>query len=103
MTTRRKPDANRHADTSDRQYRKARDRYRAKCEQFNVPCHLCGQPIIWGPDSPDPFTLDHFYPRSTHPELALDPGNFRPSHASCNKSRGAKDVRPLLGNPSEAW
>lgn len=101
--TKRKPNANRHADTSDRQYRKARDRYRAKCQEFNVPCHLCGQPIDYGPNSPDPFELDHFYPRSLRPELAMDPGNFRPSHSRCNKARGNADVRPTLGVPSEQW
>lgn len=101
--TRRKPDPSRHAQTSDRQYRKARDRYRVKCAQVEAPCHLCGQGIDYTPNSADPWTLDHFHPRSTHPHLAIDPHNFRPSHSSCNKSRGAQDVRPILGQPSEDW
>lgn len=89
---------------SDR-YRRERKRYRDKCEKFRVPCHLCGQPIRWDVPAgdPDAFELDHFFPRSTHPELAMDPANWRPSHCSCNRSRGNDDVRPLLGTPSEAW
>lgn len=87
----------------DHEYRRLRERYRAKCELHKVPCHLCGQPIAYGPNSSDPWELDHFYARSKRPDLALDPGNFRPSHRSCNRSRGDTDVRPTLGTPSEDW
>lgn len=98
-----KPKAPRGTNTSDRVYRKMRARYRAKCEAVQAPCHLCAQAISYEPNSSDPWELDHFHPRSTHPHLATEPANFRPSHASCNRSRGNADLRPLLGQPSEDW
>ena len=91
------------AGADDRAYRKARARFRAKCEAYAVPCHLCGQNVDYSENSSDPWELDHFYPRSLRPELALDPGNFRSSHRRCNRARGSKDVRPTLGNPSREW
>ena len=36
------------------------------------------------------FEADHYHPVSTHPHLALAMGNLRPSHQSCNRSRGNK-------------
>lgn len=87
----------------DKKYVKGRARYRAQCEAVSAVCHLCGQGIDYEPNSIDAFELDHFYPVSTHPELYLDLGNFRPSHSSCNRSRGDRDVTPVLGIPSEDW
>lgn len=84
-------------------YRRARARFRAKCEQYRVGCHLCGMSVDYGPNSSDPWELDHFFARSKYPELGLDPENFRSSHRSCNRSRGDDDVRPVLGTPSEDW
>ena len=87
-------------------YRRERKRFRALCEKAGVPCHLCGQEIDYSlEDGRDEhsFECDHFYPVETHPELAEDPANFRASHKSCNGSRGSKDVKPVLGVPSEAW
>ena len=86
-------------------YLKARDRYRAKCETHNVPCHICGQPIHWDLPAGDPgsFEVDHFYPVATHPHLMEDVANFRPSHKDCNASRGYREVRPTLGVPSRSW
>lgn len=100
MTKRRKT-AN--ADITGRKYRNARDRFRAKCEELKVPCHLCGQPIDYGLNAIDPWELDHFYARSKYPELTDDPGNWRAIHKRCNSSRGNDDVRPTLGVPSEEW
>ena len=87
----------------DKKYVKLRARFRARCEAVSAVCHLCGQPISYGVNSPDPFELDHFYPVSKRPELYLDTGNWRASHSSCNRSRGDKDVTPVLGTPSEEW
>ena len=103
MSKRRDP--NRPVETSDRRYRKPRARFRAECEKVDARCHLCGDRIIWDAPTghPDGFELDHFYPRSTHPELALDPANFRASHKSCNGSRGNDAVQATLGVPSEEW
>lgn len=104
MSKRRDP--NRPVETSDRRYRKPRARFRAECERLNAVCHLCGDTIRYDlPDGThaDSFTLDHFYPRSKRPELALDPANWRAAHSDCNKSRGDDDVRETLGVPSEDW
>ncbi|WP_231632637.1 HNH endonuclease [Gordonia sp. HS-NH1] len=98
-----KPKAPRGTNTSDRVYRKMRARYRAKCEAVQAPCWICGQPISYRADSPDPWELDHYHPRSRRPDLAIEPANARPSHSSCNRSRGNADVRPTLGQPSEDW
>ena len=57
-------------------------------------CHLCGQPIPASARHPDPmaFEPDHVLPVATHPWLAHDLSNIRPSHRRCNAAR--KD-RPL--------
>lgn len=54
-------------------------------------------------DDPEAWELDHLFPRSTHPELALDPGNFRHSHQRCNRSRGNRMPSPGLGSLSRDW
>ncbi|AOE44410.1 HNH endonuclease [Gordonia phage Ghobes] len=74
---------------------------------MDCPCWLCGQPVDWtvkgGPEEPDGFSLDHYYPWSTHPEYRLDPGNFRCAHWLCNSDRGDKEATPALGEPSRVW
>ena len=79
-----------------RRYMKLRKVFLAECEAVNAPCWLCGQQIDYRVPHKDPktgavnkeaFELDHAYPRSTHPELAEDPSNFRPSHRACNLKR----------------
>lgn len=81
--------------------------YRDECAEDNLPCWLCGQPIdyVASPASGDPnaFNADHAIPTSVDPDLALDPENFRPSHAGCNKSRGNKVPEFALGALSEEW
>ncbi|MFS0086436.1 HNH endonuclease, partial [Corynebacterium striatum] len=47
--------------------------------------------------------LDHYYPRSTHPELTDDPANFRAAHSNCNRSRGKGTAVYALGQQSEQW
>ncbi len=43
------------------------------------------------------YELDHYYPRSTHPELTDDPANFRAAHSNCNRSRGKGTAVYALG------
>lgn len=92
-------------ERSTRRHKALRAEFRQQCENRHAPCHLCSQPIDYTlpKDHPDAFENDHFYPFSTHPELVDDPANFRPSHKSCNSSRGNAEVTPTLGPPSEAW
>lgn len=71
----------------------------------NAPCWLCGQAIDYDAPANDPEALDidHVHPRSTHPHLALDPGNTRPSHCRCNRSKGVGQARPAVGAVTEDW
>ncbi|WP_228542423.1 HNH endonuclease [Nocardia sp. XZ_19_369] len=64
-----------------------------------LPCWRCGQAIAYEAPrfAPEGFEADHFYPVSTHPQLALDPANARASHMRCNRSRG--NTAPAAG----AW
>lgn len=97
---------------TSRRYRHLRKRFKEQCAQADAPCWLCGQPIDYTLARLDPYTntvnddafeLDHLYPRSTHPHLAEDPANFRPSHAGCNRERGNKNPKPGLGATSRTW
>jgi len=82
--------------------------YRRLCANIRrgrPPCALCGQAINYDAPTrhPDSFTVDHKLPRSTHPELAEDPGNLQAAHHRCNASKGAGAAKPGLGSTSEAW
>ncbi|MFJ3030959.1 HNH endonuclease [Rothia terrae] len=97
---------------TSRLYRKHRIQFKAQCAASNAPCWLCNQPIDYsipwkdplsGGINDDAFELDHLYPRSTHPELAEDPGNYRPSHRSCNRKRSNKMPTGSLGNLTRQW
>ena len=88
-----------------RRYQEMRAELKAIWRTANAPCWLCGQPIAWdgSKNEPDSFELDHAQPRKTHPHLALDRTNARPSHHRCNRSRGTSAPRPASGQTSEAW
>ncbi|TPX00978.1 HNH endonuclease [Schumannella luteola] len=73
---------------------------------MRLPCWLCGQPIDYDLQWPDPgsFSVDHVVPHSRSPELREDPGNLRSSHLLCNQKRGDRgDGPPALGLLSERW
>ena len=89
-----------------RVWRRLAETFERECREIDAPCWLCGQPILYDEDStshPDSFQPDHFYPVSTHPDLAEDPANLRPGHRSCNIARGNSDPAPGLGLNSRAW
>lgn len=91
---------------STRRYKRLKAEFRAGCERVSAPCWLCGMVIDYAAKvgEPDAFNLDHMLPVHTHPELAEDPANFRPSHENCNKSKGTKDARGIgLGQRSRDW
>lgn len=97
---------------TSRWYRKLRKDFRASCQQAAAPCWLCGQPIdytipwkdpLTGEVNDEAFELDHLLPRSTHPELAEDPGNFRPTHRSCNRQKSNRILSGGLGRVSRKW
>jgi len=92
---------------SSRRWRtKIRPTFRALGVKDQAACWLCGQPIdytitdinddaVWEPD--------HLFPRSTHPQLAEDPGNLRHSHRGCNRTRGNKTTLVGLGTLTRNW
>ena len=86
-------------------WRRLRERLYRRDRLAGAACWICGQPIDYraAPGSPDAWEPDHVQPVATHPELAYDPGNIRPSHANCNRSRGSKRGTPSLGAPSRTW
>lgn len=69
------------------------------------PCTLCGQPIDYSlpHDDPEAFTIEHIFPRSTHPHLENDPANTVAAHASCNKKRGVKPYEKTPWMRAEDW
>lgn len=96
----------RYAGRSTRRYKTTRRTFRAQCAAANAPCWLCGRPINYDlPDAshPDAFNLDHAHPLTQRPDLAEDPANYRPSHATCNYRRGDNEPHIHLGQPSETW
>ncbi|WP_228044885.1 HNH endonuclease [Rhodococcus pyridinivorans] len=93
------------AGRTGRRWRELKAAFRAECEANNAPCWMDGQPIDYaaGDDMPDSFTVDHFHPVSTHPELGNDPANLRPAHRACNLARGNGEAPLSLGSLSEDW
>jgi hypothetical protein len=78
---------------------------------YGAPCWRCPRPIDYRLEFPHPgsFSVDHYQPVQSHPELALKPANFRAFHLRCNQSRrtgsyGDDDETDLdIGEPSEIW
>ncbi|MFL2002027.1 HNH endonuclease [Microbacterium sp. A1-JK] len=87
------------------QHRANRAALRKLTADHNLPCAVCGQAIntkLPRTDK-DSFEYGHIKSVKTHPELADDPSNGQPEHQRCNRSKGAGDGRPALGDPSEVW
>lgn len=87
-----------------RRYKQLKRDFKARCAKAGAPCWLCRQSIDY--DLPrehvDAFNLDHYLPRADRPDLTEVPSNFRPSHGSCNKSRGRRE--PVsLGTSTRQW
>lgn len=61
-------------------------------------CHLCQQLIPHDAKHPDPlaFEPDHLLPVITHPHLAYEISNLRPSHRRCNAARKDRPLTPEL-------
>jgi len=74
------------ADGFYRSYRWRRlrvDALEANRERYGMlACECCGMMDVGS------FHVDHIYPRSTHPELALDPANLQVLCDDCNIGKG---------------
>jgi 5-methylcytosine-specific restriction endonuclease McrA len=76
-------------------WRTLRAKFTAECCAVSARCWLCGQVIDYTapPQTTWAFEIDHALPRATHPELAWDPTNLRPSHVACNRRRGSQPIQ----------
>jgi len=90
---------------SSRRYQLLREQFKQDCWAEDARCWLCPFPIDYsaGQYEEDAFELDHYYPVSTHPELAEDPSNFRASHRRCNQVRGNAPPVVEVDRTSEDW
>lgn len=88
-----------------RRWHELRARLFDRDRKANAPCWICGQPIDYRAASmtPDAWEPDHVQPVATHPDLAFDPGNIRPSHCSCNRSRGSRRADASIGKSTRNW
>lgn len=95
--------AERGRDTKN--YQRMRAAFRKQCQRESARCWLCFQKIDYlAPQHDDNgFSLDHFHPVSTHPDLAEVYSNFRPSHLGCNTRRGNREPALGLGTTSREW
>ena len=59
------------------------------------PYRRGGNVMAWSPE--------HLLPRSTHPDLALEPTNIAAAHFRCNASRGNRAGLSELGQPTRRW
>lgn len=73
-------------------WRQIAAQFKADCAKRSARCWLCSQLIDYQakPQTPHAFEADHYRPVDTHPELAFMTSNLRPSHVSCNRSRGSR-------------
>jgi hypothetical protein len=88
------------------------ERLKAEVYARGAVCCRCGQPIdyalpyldpLTGQENPYSKSVDHFpFPLSTHPHLAMDPGNLAAAHLACNKRARANFGVPQ-GITSRAW
>lgn len=90
-----------NSERGGHRWRQLAAKFKAQCAKRNDPCVHCGQLIDYAaaPQTSSAFEADHYRPVATHPQLALVIGNLRPSHSSCNRSRGAKP----MAEPTTTW
>ena len=86
-------------------WRKFREGLYRRDRATNAACWICGQPIDYRaePGTPDAWEPDHVVPVAQAPDLAFDPGNVRPAHCSCNRSRGDRRGSLGIGKPTRNW
>ena len=78
------------------------ERLRALVKQMGTHvCWICGGKIDMGlpQEHARSWTMDHVQPVSLRPDLAMEIGNIREAHRSCNGKRGS-NVNYQSGNGS---
>lgn len=82
--------------TGHRTWRKLKADFKAHHASAHSPCWICLRAIEYEKASgPWSFEADHYRPRKTHPHLAFQWSNLRPSHQRCNRSRQHKDINEM--------
>ena len=73
-----------------------RDRYRARWRATGANCHICGESIDYTIPWPDPrsFVVDHVKPLARGGTDTFS--NTAPAHATCNSTKRARDVAPII-------
>ena len=73
-----------------------RDRDRARIKRTRPACHICGTPIDYTAPHLDPgeFVVDHIVP--LHRGGSDDISNKAAAHRSCNSSKAARLVAPIV-------
>ena len=93
-----------------RPWERERAKYKAECKARNAECWLCRNtkgPIDYiskfDPKTPNPllFSVDHSVPTSTPGSDPMRKDQWRPSHLTCNSSRG-NGTRGMFPT-SRAW
>lgn len=74
---------------NDHSYVQKRDALKKEAQKYNLPCHLCDEPIDWDADwkSPTAFTADHIDPVGAGGSMT---GDLAVAHRGCNSRKGAK-------------
>ncbi|WP_397460149.1 HNH endonuclease [Rathayibacter sp. PhB127] len=71
---------------------------RERVAKAKPDCHICGRPILWDAPHTDPlsFVIDHVRPLHLGGEDALS--NVRAAHrcSSCNSTKRARLVAPIV-------
>ena len=104
MTTRRKPPPN--TRRAGEKWHKTATRFKDRCRRRKEPCWIClpdGPPIDYDaePGAHLGFELDHAQSVRDRPDLMWVESNYRASHLTCNRSRGARAPKPQPPPPPE--
>lgn len=73
-----------------------RDRLRKQVAADKPPCWLCGEPIDYSLPHMDPmaFVIDHVVPLAHGGKNDIT--NVAPAHRTCNRTKGARHVSPII-------
>lgn len=73
-----------------------RKKHRAQIARSKPNCHICGRPIDFALQWPDPdcFVVDHIIPIAKGGSDALS--NKKAAHNACNSKKRARDYAPIV-------
>lgn len=73
-----------------------RKKHRAIIAKAKPACHICGEPIDFELEYPDPmcFVVDHLVPIAKGGADTID--NKKAAHHACNSKKRARDYAPII-------